>query len=114
MTDIEEVTVYVGGAHLDDEAQVSSLLRAVKAGADVRQLLAVREPRIAMSFDPLTEVGCYVVTDGRYVRAFSAESITEPQATQVWMSFEDHLPESAIEFADLVAKVIGGEVRTIH
>ena len=114
MANPEEVTVYVGGARLDDEAQVSSLLRAVKAGAHVRQLLAAREPRVAMSFDPHTEVGCYVVTDGRYVHAFSAESITEPQAAEVWLGFEDELPRSASDFANLVAKVIGGEVRTIH
>ena len=80
MEENDEVTVYAGGARLDDEAQLSKLLEAVKAGTDIRRILAEREARIAMCFDPEARVGCYVVTDGHVAYAFSAVSITEPQA----------------------------------
>lgn len=114
MEDSSEVTIYAGGARLDDEAQLSKLLSAVKAGADIRRILDEREARIAMCFDPDAKVGCYVVTDGRSAYAFSAESITQPQAAEVWEDFERDVPESAAEFAELVAKAVQGEIRTIH
>jgi hypothetical protein len=114
MEEHNEVTVYAGGARLDDEAQLSKLLLAVKAGADIRRILADREARIAMCFDPEAKVGCYVVTDGRFAYAFSAESITQPQAAEVWAEFEREIPESAMEFAKLVAKAVEGELRTMH
>jgi hypothetical protein len=114
MEDHDEVTIYAGGARLDDEAQLSKLLQAVKAGADIRRILAEREARIAMCFDPEARVGCYVVTDGRSAYAFSAESITQPQAAEVWEKFERDVPSSAVEFAKLVAKAVDGEIRTVH
>jgi hypothetical protein len=114
MEDQDEVTIYAGGARLDDEAQVANLLQAVKAGADIRRILAEREARIAMCFDPEAKIGCYVVTDGRSAYAFTAESITQPQAAEVWAQFERDVPESAVEFAKLVAKAVEGEIRTIH
>jgi hypothetical protein len=114
MEDQNEITVYAGGARLDDEAQLSQLLQAVKAGADIRRILDDREARIAMSFDPDAKVGCYVVTDGRMAYAFSATQITQPQAAEVWVEFERDVPVSATEFAKLVAKAVAGEIRTIH
>lgn len=114
MEEHDEVTIYAGGARLDDEAQLSKLLEAVKAGADIRRILADREARIAMCFDPEAKVGCYVVTDGRLAYAFSAQSITQPQAAEVWAEFEREVPRSAADFARLVAKAVEGEVRTIH
>jgi hypothetical protein len=114
MEDHDEVTIYAGGARLDDEAQLSKLLLAVKAGADIRRILAEREARIAMCFDPEAKVGCYVVTDGRSAYAFSAQSITQPQAAEVWERFERDVPSSAAEFAKLVATAVDGEIRTVH
>jgi hypothetical protein len=114
MEDQNEVTIYAGGARLDDEAQLSRLLEAVKAGADIRRILAEREARIAMCFDPDARLGCYVVTDGRSAYAFSAESITQPQAAEVWAEFERDIPESAVDFAKLVARAVEGEICTVH
>jgi len=114
MEEHNEVTVYAGGARLDDEAQLSKLLETVRAGADIRRILADREARIAMCFDPEARVGCYIVTDGRIAYAFSAVSITEPQAAEVWAEFERDVPESAVDFAKLVAKAVEGEIRTVH
>ncbi len=114
MEEDQEVTIYAGGARLDDETQLAKLLEAVKAGADIRRILVDREARIAMCFDPEARVGCYVVTDGRSAYAFSAQSITQPQAAEVWAEFERDVPESAAEFAQLVAKAVAGEIRTIH
>jgi hypothetical protein len=114
MEEQDEVTVYAGGARLDDEAQLSKLLQAVKAGPDLRRILEDREARIAMSFDPEAKIGCYVVTDGRMAYAFSALRITQPQAAEVWTEFERDVPESAAEFAKMVAKAVAGEIRTLH
>jgi hypothetical protein len=114
MEERDEVTVYAGGARLDNEAQLSELLQVVKAGAEIRRILEDREARIAMSFDPEARVGCYVVTDGKTAYAFSAVSITQPQAAEVWEEFERDVPESAVEFAKIVAKAVAGEIRTVH
>lgn len=83
------ILIYIAVADISNSRSLRAFLAPLSNKRSLRKVLCSGQPTRVYDYEESSNMGRYVVSDGKIAKCFSAGGVTLPQATVIGMRFDE-------------------------